>query len=417
MWLSDLSVKRPVFATVLSLMLVALGILSFRDLTVREYPDVVPPVVQVQIGYPGASADIVESRITQLIEGELSGIEGVRIIRSTSRDSQSQVTVEFDLDRDLDEATNDVRDRVSRVVRRLPDDADPPSVSKSDSDTSPIMYLTLSSETMDMMELTDYMDRYIIDRFAVLPGVSQIQSFGAGGPSMRIWLDRLKLAARNLTVNDVEAALRAENLELPAGRVESSARDFQVRVARNYQTAEQFRRLVIAQGEDGHLIRLGEIADVEVAPRQLNRVFRTNAATTTGFGVIKQSTANTVEVLDGVVSEVERVNQDLPPGMALNTSGDDSAFIRAAISAVFWTIGITTTLVALVILLFLGSFRAMLIPLVTIPVCLISAFIALAAFGFSINLVTLLALVLCIGLVVDDSIVVLENAHRRIEGR
>jgi multidrug efflux pump len=415
MWLSDISVKRPVFATVLSLMLVALGILSFRDLTVREYPDVVPPVVQVQINYPGASADIVESRITQMIEGELSGIEGVRIIRSTSRDSQSQVTVEFDLDRDLDEATNDVRDRVSRVARRLPDDADPPTVSKSDSDTSPIMYLTLSSETMDMMELTDYMNRYIIDRFAVLPGVSQIQSFGAGGPSMRIWLDRLALAARNLTVNDVEAALRAENIELPAGRVESSARDFQVRVARNYQTADQFRRLVIAQGDDGHLIRLGEIADVEVAPRQLNQVFRTNAATTTGFGVIKQSTANTVEVLDGVVREVERVNQDLPPGMALLTSGDDSAFIRAAISAVYWTIGITTTLVALVILLFLGSFRAMLIPLVTIPVCLISAFIALAAFGFSINLVTLLALVLCIGLVVDDSIVVLENAHRRIE--
>ncbi len=415
MWLSDLSVKRPVFATVLCLMLVALGLLSFRELTVREYPDVVPPVVQVQIGYPGASSDIVESRITQIIEGELSGIEGVRLIRSTSRNGASQVTVEFNLDRDLDEATNDVRDRVSRVVRRLPDDADPPSVSKSDSDSSPIMYLTLSSDSMDLMELTDYMNRYILDRFAVLPGVSQIQSFGGGGPSMRIWLDRLALAARGLTVTDVEAALRAENLELPAGRIESQARDFQVRVARSYQTAEQFRRLVIAQGEDGHLIRLGEIADVDVAPRELNRIFRTNAATTTGFGVIKQSTANTVEVLDGVVREVERVNADLPAGMSLNTSGDDSAFIRAAISAVYWTIGITTTLVGLVILLFLGSLRAMVIPLVTIPVCLISAFIALAAFGFSINLVTLLALVLCIGLVVDDSIVVLENAHRRIE--
>jgi multidrug efflux pump len=266
-----------------------------------------------------------------------------------------------------------------------------------------------------MMELTDYMDRYVLDRFAVLPGVSQIRSFGSGGPAMRIWLDRLALAARNLTVNDIEAALRSENLELPAGRIESSARNFQVRVARNYQTAEQFRRLVVAQGSDGHLIRLGEIAEVEIAPRDLNRVFRTNGATTTGFGIIKQSTANTVEVLDGVVREVARVNEDLPTGMQLITSGDDSVFIRAAISAVYWTIGITTTLVGLVILVFLGSLRAMVVPLITIPVCLISAFIALAAFGYSINLITLLALVLCIGLVVDDSIVVLENAHRRIE--
>jgi multidrug efflux pump len=415
MWLSDTSVKRPVFATVISLMLVAIGMLSFRDLTVREYPNVVPPVVQVQTSYPGAAADIIETRITQMLEGELSGIEGVRTIRSTSRDQQSQITVEFNLDRDLDEATNDVRDRISRVVRRLPDDADPPSVSKSDADTSPIMWLTLTSDSMDMMELTDYMERYIIDRFAVLPGVSQIQIFGAGGPSMRVWLDRRALAARNLTVTDIEDVLRRENLELPAGRIESQARDFQVRVARNYQTAEQFRRLVLTQGEDGHLVRLGEVAEVEVGPRQLNRVFRTNGAITTGFGVIKQSTANTVEVLDGVVAEVERVNLDLPEGMRLITSGDDSLFIRAAINAVYWTIGITTTLVGLIILVFLGSVRAMLIPLVTIPVCLISAFIALAAFGYSINLVTLLALVLCIGLVVDDSIVVLENAHRRIE--
>jgi multidrug efflux pump len=400
---------------VISLVLVAFGVLSFRDLTVREQPDVVPPVVQVQTSYPGASAEIVETRITQVLEGELSGIEGVKTIRSASRDGQAQVTVEFELDRDLDEAANDVRDRVSRILRRLPDDADPPSVSKSDSDTQPIMWLTLTSDSMSMMELTDYMERYIIDRFATIPGVSQINIFGSGGPSMRIWLDRHALAARNLTVVDVENALRAENLELPAGRIESRDLNFQVRVARNYQTADDFRQLVLFVGEDGHLVRLGEVATVEVGPRESQRLFRTNGSITTGFGIVKQSTANTVEVLDAVKAEVERVSNDLPEGMSLITSGDDSVYIRAAIASVYETIVITTVLVGFVIFVFIGNLRASLIPLVTIPVCLISSFTALALFGYSINLVTLLALVLCIGLVVDDSIVVLENAHRRIE--
>lgn len=415
MWLSDVSVKRPVFATVISLVLVAFGVLSFRDLTVREQPDVVPPVVQVQSSYPGASAEVIESRITQVLEGELAGIEGVKSIRSASRDGSANITVEFQLDRDLDEAANDVRDRVSRVLRRLPDDADPPSVEKADSDAQPVMWLTLSSDSMNVMELTDYMERYVVDRFGTIPGVSQIRIFGAGGPSMRIWLDRHALAARNLTVVDIENALRAENLELPAGRVESAALNFQVRVARNYQTAEDFRRLVLFEGEDGHLVRLGEVAEVEVGPRETQRMFRTNGATTTGFGIIKQSTANTVEVLDAVKAEVDRVNADLPAGMELVTSGDDSVYIRAAIRSVYDTIIITTVLVGLVIFVFLGNLRAALIPLVTIPICLISSFTALALFGYSINLVTLLALVLCIGLVVDDSIVVLENAHRRIE--
>ena len=416
MWLSDISVKRPVFATVLSLMLVAFGALSFRDLTVREYPDVVQPVVQVSASYPGAAADIVETRVTQVLEDELSGIEGVKTIRSTSRDGDSSLNVEFELNRDLDEAANDVRDRVSRVVQRLPEDVESLTVSKSDSDSSPIMWLTLTSETMGVMELTDYMERYVIDRFAVIPGVSRIQVFGSGGPSMRVWIDPIAMAARNLTVTDIEAAVRRENLELPAGRVESLDRDFQVRMARNYQTAEDFRNLVIARGDDGHLIRLGEIARVEIGSRQLENSFRTNGATTTGFGVVKQSKANTVEVLDGVTFEVERLNAgELPEGMELVTSGDDSMFIRASIEAVYWTIGITTSLVGLVILVFLGSLRAMIVPLITVPICLISAFSVLALFGYSINLITLLALVLSIGLVVDDSIVVLENAHRRIE--
>ena len=415
MWLSDTSVKRPVFATVLSMLLVAIGALSFRDLTVREQPDTVSPTVQVQVGYPGANAEVIETRITQVLEAELSGIEGVKNIRSQSRDGQSSLTVEFYLDRNLDEAANDVRDRVSRVSRRLPDDADQVSVQKADADTQPIMWLTLAGSEMSLMDLTDYMERYLLDRFATIPGVSQINIFGSGGPSMRVWIDRQALTARNLTVTDIETALTRENVELPAGRLESRDLDFQVRIARNFQTADNFRDLVIAQGEDGHLVRLGEVARVEIASREQNRIFRTNGALTTGFGIIKASTANTVEVLDAVKAEVDEVNADLPEGMELITSGDESLYIRAAIDEIYWTIGITTVLVGFVIFVFLGSLRATLIPLVTIPICLIATFAVLSAFGFSINLVTLLALALSIGLVVDDAIVVLENAHRRIE--
>src|SRR4029079_15471441 len=245
MWLSDTSVKRPVFATVLSLMLLAIGALSFRDLTVREYPDTVQPTVQVQVGYPGASAEIIETRITQVLEAERSGIEGVKSIRSQSRDGQSQITVEFYLNRSLDEAANDVRDRVSRVSRRLPDDADNISVQKADADTSPVMWLTLASEDMSMMDMTDYMKRYLLDRFATIPGVSQINIFGSGGPSMRVWIDRQALTAGNVMVTTVETALTRENVELPPGRLESRDLDFQVRIARNFQTADNFRNLVI----------------------------------------------------------------------------------------------------------------------------------------------------------------------------
>jgi multidrug efflux pump len=415
MWLSDTSVKRPVFATVLSMLLVAIGAMSFRDLTVRENPDTVAPTVQVQVGYPGANAEVIETRITQLLEAELSGIEGVKNIRSQSRDGQASLTLEFYLNRNLDEAANDVRDRVSRVSRRLPEDANQVSVQKADADTQPVMWLTLASDSMGLMDLTDYMERYLLDRFATIPGVSQINIFGSGGPSMRVWIDRQALTARNLTVTDIENALTRENVELPAGRIESRDLDFQVRIARNFQTADNFRNLVIAQGEDGHLIRLGEVAKVEIASRETNRIFRTNGALTTGFGIIKASTANTVEVLDAVKREVEEVNAELPEGMELITSGDESLYIRAAIEEIYLTIGITTALVGFVIFVFLGSIRATLIPLVTIPICLIATFSVLSLFGYSINLVTLLALALSIGLVVDDAIVVLENAHRRIE--
>ena len=245
MWLSDTSVKRPVFATVLSMLLIAIGALSFRDLTVRENPDTVAPTVQVQVGYPGANAEVIETRITQVLEAELSGIEGVKNIRSQSRDGQSSLTVEFYLDRNLDEAANDVRDRVSRVSRRLPDDADQVSVQKADADSQPIMWLTLASDAMSLMDLTDYMERYLLDRFATIPGVSQINIFGSGGPSMRVWIDRQALdCAQPHRHRHRRRRCTRENVELPAGRLESRDLDFQVRIARNFQTADNFRNLV-----------------------------------------------------------------------------------------------------------------------------------------------------------------------------
>jgi len=415
MWLSDVSVRRPVFAAVIAMLLVAFGSLAFNRLELREYPDISAPVVSVQVLYPGASAEVVESRITQILESEVSGIEGVKAIDSKSIDGMSSISVEFDLERDIDGAANDVRDRVGRVTWRLPDDVDLPVVSKRDADASPIIYLNLVGSEMNLMDLTDYAERYVRDRLAIIPGVSQITMNGLGRPSMRIWLDRVALAARNLTVLDIENALRRENVELPAGRIESSEREMQARIARNFQTAEQFRQLVISRGADDHLIRLGEVAKVEVAPRNSRTIFRTNFSDTVAFGIVKQSTANTVEVINGINGEIEKINAQLPEGMYLAKSADDSLFIRAAIRSVYVTITITTALVGLVILLFLGDVRAMLIPVTTIPVCLIAAFVVLAAFGYTINLVTLLALVLSIGLVVDDSIVVLENIHRRID--
>ena len=414
MWLSDTSVQRPVFATVLSLALVAFGVLSFNVLPLREYPDVTPPVVSIRTNYPGASADVVESRITTVVEDQISGIEGVASVRSSSRDGSSSINLEFDLGRDIDAAANDVRDRVSRVMRALPEDVRPPEVRKQDSDARPAMYINVVSSVLNRMELTDYTERYIADRFAAISGVANAGVYGSR-PAMRIWVDRLALAARGLTVTDIEAALRRENLELPAGRIETADRELTVRIGRSYESAEDFRELVIARGEDGHLVRLGEVAIVNVSAQDHRSIYRANGLPTVSIGIIKQSTANTLETLEQVKAEIDKVNEAIPDHMRLSTGSDDSVFIRAAINSVYRTIAVTTVLVSLVILVFLGSLRTMAIPVVTIPVCLVSAFTALAAFGFTVNLITLLALVLSIGLVVDDAIVVLENIHRRIE--
>ena len=415
MILSDISVTRPVLAAVMSLLLVVFGLVSFDRLALREYPDIDPPVVSIETIYPGAAANVVETRITEIIEDRIAGVEGIRFIDSKSEDGRSVISVEFSINRDVDGAANDIRDRVSAVLAELPDEADPPEIQKVDSNEDVIMWLNLASDRLSVPEITDYASRYLVDRFSVLDGVARVRVGGGQVYAMRIWLDRRALAARGLTVADVESALRAENIELPAGSIDSEERQFTVRIKRSFRTAEDFSRMVLGQGEDGYLVRLGDVARVERGAAEDRLFFRGNGVPMVGIGIIKQSTANTLAVAHAAQAEVERINPTLPDGMAIEQSYDSSVFIEGAIREVFKTLAIAIMLVITVIYLFLGGVRAMLVPAVTVPVSLIATFSVLLALGFTINIITLLALVLAIGLVVDDAIVVLENIHRRME--
>jgi multidrug efflux pump len=412
--LSDLSVKRPILAIVCSALLIAFGLLSFDRLPLREYPDIDPPVLNVITTYPGASAAVVENKITEQIEDRLAGLEGIKTMTSQSQDGRSSIVLEFELDRDIDNAANDVRDRVARVLNQLPDEADPPEVRKSESDEQVIYWVHLAAQGMDALELTDYVRRYLEDRFSVLSGVARIRITGSQVYAMRIWLDRNALVARQLTVADVEAVIRAQNIELPAGTLKSLERDFIVRIERSYVSPDDFRNMVIKRGDDGYLIRLGDVARVELASAEHRSLFRGNGESMVGIGIVKQSTANALAVSRLVRQEIDRSNRQLPDGMQLIASFDNSQFVEEAIDEVYRTLLIAAVLVVLVMFLFLGDPRSLLVPALTVPISLISAFTGLMVMGYSINLLTLLALVLAIGLVVDDSIVVLENIHRRL---
>lgn len=415
MILSDLSIKRPVFASVLALLLVAAGAVSFQQLPLREFPDIDPPVVSIETSYRGASAGVVETRVTEPIEDRIAGVEGIDFIESSSRNGESKITITFKSDRDIDAAANDLRDRVSTILDDLPVEADPPEIQKVDSNDDVILWLNLVSPSMTVPELTDYARRYLVDRYSVLDGVARVRVGGAQDYAMRIWLDRRAMAARNISANDIEAALRAENVELPAGTIESKDRIFTVRTKRQFNTPEDFASLVLKKGDDGYLVRLGEIARVELAPEETRSLFRGNSIPMIGLGIIKQSTANTIDVARAVKAESSKISPTLPPGMELRDSYDTSVFIEGSIREVYFTLGIAIVLVVLVIYLFLGSGRATLVPAVTVPVSLVATFLALRLMGFSINILTLLALVLAIGIVVDDAIVVLENIVRRIQ--
>jgi len=412
--LSDVSIKRPVFATVLSLLIVVFGLAALLGLPVREYPDIDPPVVSISTDYTGAAAEVVDTQITQVVEGAISGIEGIRSIESSTEQGESRTSIEFSISRDVDIAANDVRDAVSRIADELPEEAAAPVVRKADSDARPMMWITLRSDVWDSAELSDFAERVLADRLSVLDGVADVRIGGERRYAIRVWLDQERLAARDITVAEVERALRANNVELPAGSVDSSTRNFTVRAEGRLTDVEQFRDLVIRR--DGNdLLRLGEVANVQMGVESDISRLRANGQTAIGMGVIRQSKANTVAVSDAVRAELVEIRKTLPPEVTIAESYDESIFIRASIKEVVITLAIAVALVILVIFVFLRSWRATLIPAVTIPVSVIGAFIGLGFLGFSINVLTLLAVILAIGLVVDDAIVMLENIQRRID--
>ena len=407
-------IKRPVFATVVSLIVLLCGVVSYGALTVREYPNIDQPVVNVTTEYSGASAEIIESQVTQVLESSIAGIAGIEIISSNSRSERSQITVRFRLEVDPDVAASDVRDRVGRVRKNLPAEIDEPIIAKVEADAQPIINIAFVSDRHNSLEISDYADRYLRDQLQNLPGVSEVRIFGERRYSMRIWINRARLVAQSLTVQDVEDALRQQNVEVPSGRIESFDREFTVLSRTGLSTPEQFRRVVV-KDVDGFSVYLGDVATVALGPQDERRTSTFNGTTAAILGIVKQATANPLDVSLALRKILPQIQRNLPAGMNIDVSYDRSVFIEESIKQVYKTIAEAVVLVVIVIFFFLRTFRATFIPLVTIPVSLLGSCAIMAALGFSINSLTLLAMVLAIGLVVDDAIVVLENIHRHIE--
>jgi len=414
MSLSEICIRRPVFATVLSLVLMLLGAVSYDRLAVREYPRIDLPVVTVDTRYLGASAEIIESQVTKPMEDSIAGIEGVDVLTSISRPEQSQITVRFKLDREPDSAAADVRDRVSRVRQKLPTDVLEPVIAKVEADATPVIWLAFSSDTMSTLDITDFVSRNIKPKIQTLPGAADVRIFGERRYAMRIWLDPERLAAFRLTPLDVEDALRRQNVEIPSGRIESSQREFTVVSRTDLQRASEFEQ-VIVKTVNNHTVRIRDVARVVIAPQDERTLVRLNGRDAISVGIIKQATANPLVLANAVRAQLPNIQNDLPPGVSVQIANDNTVFIDRSIKSVYRTILEAVALVAIVIIVFLHSLRASLIPLITIPVCLITTFALMLAAGFTINTLTLLAMVLAIGLVVDDAIVVLENIYRHIE--
>ena len=414
MKISEIAIQRPVLAIVMSLTVLLFGILSLTFLPVREYPDIDTPIVAVTTVYRGASAQVVETEITDLLEEQLSTIEGVKLITSSSQEQVSRVTVEFNLRRNVDEAANDVRDRVSRVRGQLPRDAEDPIVAKQDVNAQPIMWLSVNGAGFSSLELTDVAENVLSERLQRVEGVGSA-FVGAGRRyAMRVWLDPQRLAAYSLSVNDVESALRRENAEIPSGRVEGKGREFAVRTRGDLATPEQFSNIVLTH-RDGRVVRLRDVAEIAIGAQDERSVARFNGIPSVGIGIVKQQKASTVDVAHKVREQLDALRADMPKGMKLEIAFDSSTFIENSIHEVIVSLGIAFGLVILVIFLFLGSLRATFIPAIAIPISIVGTFTATYFLGFSLNILTLLALVLAIGLVVDDAIVMLENIYRHLE--
>ena len=407
-------VRRPVFATVMSLIVVLVGLVCYARLTVREYPNIDEPIVSVRTDYLGASAEIIETQVTQVLESSIAGIEGIETMTSSSEPEESRITVRFRLGTNPDVAASDVRDRVARVRGQLPEEIEEPVIAKVEADAQAVIYIAFTSDRHKPIEVSDYADRYVKDRLQNIPGVAEVRIFGERRYSMRIWLDRARLAAYDLTTADVEQALRQQNVEVPAGRIESVDREFTVLARTGLVTPEQFGRIVVKTA-NGFPVRLSDVAKVEVGPEDERRITRFNGNNAVILGIIKQATANPLDVSHALRQAMPQLVRDLPHGMNATIAYDKSIFIDRSIAAVYETIAEAVALVVIVIFFFLRTIRATVIPLVTIPVSLIGAFALMNVLGFSINTLTLLSMVLAIGLVVDDAIVVLENIHRHTE--
>ena len=414
MRLSETSIRRPVLATVMSLLLVLVGLVSFNKISLREYPRIDEPLVTVGTRLLGASSEVIESQVTKPLEDSIAGIDGVDILTSISRTESSQITVRFKLSKDPDTAAAEVRDRVARVRGRLPTAADEPVISKVEADATPTIWLAYTSETMGPLELTDLVNRVVKPRLQTVPGVADVQVGGDRRYAMRIWLDPDKLASYRLTVQDAEDALRRQNLEVPAGRIESQQREFSVTSRTDLNTVEQFSNITV-KTVGNFTVRMRDVARVEEAAASERSRVRLNGIPSISTGIIRNATANPLEVAAGVKALMPQIQRDLPASVTVRQANDNSVFIDRSIKAVFRTVAEAVVLVALVVFVFLRTLRASIIPLVTIPVSLIGSFALIALAGFTINTLTLLALVLAIGLVVDDAIVVLENIFRHIE--
>ncbi len=414
MILSDISIRRPVVALVASILVVLVGALSFSRLPVREYPLIDSPIVTVETRYRGASAEVVEAKITEPLEREIASIDGIRVIRSDSQEEQSRITVEFNLGRNVDQAANDVRDRVARARGRLPNEIEEPQVTKADADASPVITLSFNSQRYSRLELRELVERIALQRLQTIPGVGSV---GMRGPryAMRLWVDSDRLAAHQLTVTDVETALRQQNVEIPGGRIESASREFPVRIEGRMTEVSEFENLVLAT-RGGHQVKFADIGRVELGAEEYRSESYFKGRPTVGVQILRQAQANVLDVANGAKAMIPLIQADMPEGVNVEVGFDSSVFVDRSVKEVYQTLWQAGVLVVLMIFLFLRDWRATMVPLVAIPVSIIGSFAVMSALGFSINTLTLLALVLAVGLVVDDAIVMLENVYRRIEG-
>ncbi len=414
MTLSDLCLRRPVLATVLSILIVILGVAGLTRMPVRELPDTTSAEVTVSVQYTGASPAVVDSEISTVIEGAISTVAGIARIETEAELNGSRTVITFRQGRDIDAAAADVRSAIESVSDDLPETAENPEVEKNDSQGDPILWMTMTSDAMSASDLTDYADRFVTDRLETLSGVAAVSIYGDRPYAMRVWLDPDAMAARGVTVNEVSDALEANNLSLPAGQIESASRTYLLRTRTRLANAAEFRELTVLE-RDGYQVRLGDVARVEIGAESDNSLFRANGETAIGLGVLRQATANTLSISAAVNAEVDEIRSELPEGTTIAVSSDDADFIRSSIRQVLSTLAIAVGVVVTVIFLFLTSVRATIVPAVTIPIALLGACAVIAFAGFSINMLTLFALILAIGLVVDDAIVVLENIERRVQ--